>query len=298
VFRVQASNGEGVWSGGEATLAFTVAPRYWQTAWFQLATLAVAGLAMWGAYRIRVRQVARQLNLRFEERLAERTRIARELHDTLLQGFLSASMQLHVAADNLPDDSPAKASLAKVSELMQRVIDEGRNAVRGLRSGVADDDLEQAFAGIQQEVAPSPARYRVIRDGRPQPLNPVIRDEVYRIGREALINAFRHAGAHAIELHLEYGPRQFTLRVRDDGRGIDPDVVGAGADGHWGLSGMRERAERIGASFNVWSRDRAGTEIELAVPARIAFTSAARRERHHRRAAPSRTAATRSWKGR
>ncbi len=274
-FRVKASNAEGQWTETEAALAFSIAPHFWQTPWFQLSAMAAGGLAIWAAYRIRVRQVARQLNLRFEERLAERTRIAQELHDTLLQGFVSASMQLHVAADRLPDDSPAKPAIARVTDLMRRVIDEGRNAVRGLRSPTGGaDDLERAFAGIHQEMAPSTASYRVIVYGRPLPLNPVIRDEVYRIGREALINAFRHAEAKAIELQIDYSARQFTLRVRDDGRGIDERVVAAGVDGHWGLSGMRERATRIGAGFNVWSREEAGTEIELVIPGRIAFAPA------------------------
>ena len=122
----------------------------------------------WGLYRLRVRQVARQLNVRFEERLAERTRIAQELHDTLLQGFVSASMQLHVAVERLPEDSPARSSFSRVTDLMGRVIEEGRNAVRGLRSSDGTPhDLEQAFSGIQQEFLVEPAvAFRVIVEGR------------------------------------------------------------------------------------------------------------------------------------
>ena len=152
-FRVIASNSDGVWNGTEASLSFEIQPLVWQTAWFQLTAVACTGLAGWGLYRLRVRQVSRRLHARFEERLAERTRIAQELHDTLLQGFVSASMQLHVAVDALPETSPARASLGRVHDLMRRVIDEGRNAVRGLRSAsTAPHDLEQAFAGVQQEV--------------------------------------------------------------------------------------------------------------------------------------------------
>jgi signal transduction histidine kinase/sugar lactone lactonase YvrE len=271
-FRVQASNGDGLWNGAEATLAFQIAPAFWQTRWFQSSMVLGVALLAWAAYRVRMRQLARRLNVRFEERLAERTRIAQELHDTLLQGFVSASMQLHVAADRLPPDSPAKPALARVMDLMGRVIEEGRNAVRGLRGTSAElQDLAQAFSGVQQEFAPEQTDYRVIVEGRPRPLNPVIRDEVYRIGREALVNAFRHSGAKSIELQLEYAAGHLRMLVRDDGRGIDPERVQAGSDNHWGLSGMRERAERIGARFKVWSRASAGTEVELSIPGRVAF---------------------------
>jgi signal transduction histidine kinase len=252
------------------------APPFWGTLWFRLGSLLVAIAAMLGLYRIRMRQVARQLNVRFEERLAERTRIAQELHDTLLQGFVSASMQLHVAAERLPPDSPHRAPLDRVQELMRTVIDQGRNAVRGLRSTNRNaDDLEHAFSGIEQEFAEQgQAGFKVIVEGHPRPVHPVIRDEVYRIGREAVVNAFRHSGAKRIEVELEYAPSRLRVLVRDDGRGIDAEVLRSGRDGHWGLSGMRERAERIGARLKVWSRDEAGTEVEMSIPGNIAFPAA------------------------
>jgi signal transduction histidine kinase/ligand-binding sensor domain-containing protein len=271
-FRVMASNSEGVWNGGEATIGFGIEPVFWQTWWFRVSAIALAALTILSLYRLRLHQMTRQLQLRFDERLAERTRIAQELHDTLLQGFVSASMQLHVATDRLPEDSPAKASLGRVLQLMRQVIDEGRNAVRGLRSSQSPRDLAEAFSGIQQEIGTADrVDYRVVVEGQPQPLNPVVRDEVYRIGREALVNAFRHAEAKTIEVELEYAARHVRMLVRDDGRGMEPEVVKSGADGHWGLSGMRERAERIGARFKVFSRARAGTEVELLIPAHIAF---------------------------
>jgi signal transduction histidine kinase/ligand-binding sensor domain-containing protein len=272
-FRVIASNSDGLWNGTEASLSFEVQPSMRQTAWFQLSALACAGLAGWGLYRLRVRQVWRRLNARFEERLAERTRIAQELHDTLLQGFVSASMQLHVAADGLPEDSPTRASLGRVHQLMRQVIDEGRHAVRGLRSpSVAPHNLEEAFAGVQQEMGTSTAAtYRVIVEGRPRELQPIVRDEVYRIGREGLVNAFRHSGGTHVELEIEYGARGLCVLVRDDGRGVDPEVVRAGSDGHWGIIGMRERAQRIGATLKIRSRADAGTEVEIRVPAQAAF---------------------------
>jgi signal transduction histidine kinase len=224
-------------------------------------------------YRYRLRSVTRQLNIRFEERLAERTRIAQELHDTLLQGVLSASMQLHVAVDNLPADSPARSQFSRVQQLMGQVIEEGRNAVRGLRSVSSDSlGLEHALSQVRQELtAGEQVGFRVVVEGKPRPLHPVIRDEVYRIGHEALVNAFRHAQAKNIEVEVGYVASSLRLLISDDGVGIDPQVLRSGLDGHWGLSGMRERAEKIGARFKVRSRAALGTEVELTVPGRIAF---------------------------
>jgi len=272
-FRLRASNSDGAWTGGETAIGFLIQPMFWQTTWFRLSIVMAFALAGFVLYRLRVMQVARQLNVRFEERLAERTRIAQELHDTLLQGFLSASMQLHVAADRLPADSPSKLPLARVQELMSRVIEEGRNAVRGLRSTSTDaDDLEQALAGISQELAiGDEVEYRVIVEGHPRPLKPLIRDEAYRIGREALANAFRHSGGTNIAVELEYASSHLRMLVRDNGRGIDAAVLQSGSEGHWGLPGMRERADRIGARFKVWSGAGAGTEVELVVPSAVAF---------------------------
>lgn len=248
-------------------------PPFWRTLWFQLVCVLAGVAGIIALYRLRMRQLASRLTLRFEERLAERTRIAQELHDTLLQGFVSASMQLHVAVDRVPADSPARPSLVRVLDLMAKVIEEGRNTVRGLRSSTsAPHDLEQAFSGVARELAVTEhTDYRVIIEGKPRPLQSIIRDEVYRIGREALANAFRHAGARSIEVELEYGSRTFRLLVRDDGCGIDPQIVRSGSDGHWGIVGMRERADSIGAGFKVRSRASAGTEVELTVPGDVAF---------------------------
>ena len=246
----------------------------WQMGWFQAAAVVIGLAAAVGLYRLRLRQLSHQLNVRFEERLAERTRIARELHDTLLQGFVSASMQMHVAVDRLPEDSPAKPAFTRVLDLMSRVIEEGRNAVRGLRSsGSEARDLEDAFSGIQSELATGQTTaYRVIVEGTPRQLNPAVRDDVYRIGREGLVNAFRHSGATAVEIEIEYAPRELRLFVRDDGRGINPQIARTGTTGHWGIAGMKERAARIGGSLTIRSRAAAGTEIELRVPGRGAFT--------------------------
>lgn len=271
-FRVMASNLDEVFDSQEAALAFQIESAFWQTWWFAFAALLLLLTAIVASVRFRMRRLARRMDLIFEERLAERTRIAQELHDTLLQGFLSASMQLHVAADRLPEDSPAKQPLDRVLALMARVIGEGRSALQGLRSPSADSlDLEHAFSNIQQELdLYRDVSFRVVVEGKLRPLHPVLRDEVYRIGREALVNAFRHSGASSIEVELEYAARQFRVLV-DNGCGIDPLVLQSGREGHWGLPGMRERAESIGASLRVWSRASSGTEVELSVPNHVAF---------------------------
>jgi ligand-binding sensor domain-containing protein/signal transduction histidine kinase len=274
-FRVVASNSDGIWNSAESTIQIEVEPVFWQTWWFRFSALMALGLAVLLFSRLRLRRLTRQLNVRFEERLAERTRIAQDLHDTLLQGFLSASMQLHVAADHLPGDSPAKPLVSRVLDLMRQVIEEGRTALQGLRSSDSGvHDLAQSFSEIQQELAfEERIDYRVTAEGRPRPVRPMIRDEVYRIGREAVVNAFRHSRASTIEVLLEYGAKHLRIFIRDNGCGIDPHVLRTGREGHWGLSGMRERAEEIRARLRLYSGADVGTEVELIIPGDIAFES-------------------------
>jgi signal transduction histidine kinase len=251
-------------------------PAFWQRWWFPPVCAMLAAAIIFGIHRLRIHQMARKLNLRFEERLAERTRVAQELHDTLLQGVLSASMQLHVVVDQMPEDSTALPALNRVLQLMARVIDEGRTTLRGLRSTIDNSpDLKTSFLRVPLELGQHDGiDFRVVVDGVSQPLRAVIRDDVYSIGREALVNAFRHSGASNIGVQLEYAPNQLRILVRDDGRGINPHVLESGRDGHFGLSGMRERAERIGARLKVLSRSGGGTEVDLRVPNEIAFESA------------------------
>jgi signal transduction histidine kinase len=272
-FRVIASNSDGVWNSAEAVLGFEIAPAFWQTWWFQVLALLLLGLTLLAFSRFRLRQLTRQLNVRFEERLAERTLIARELHDTLLQGFLSASMQLDVAVEQLPADSAVRPRLVRVLDLMRHVIEEGRNALRGLRlPNNSSQDIAQALSSIHQELrTKEDVGFRVIVEGQPRPLHPIVRDEVYRIGREAVVNAFRHAQAKNIVVEVSYLENRLRLLVTDDGCGINSEVLESGREGHWGLSGMRERAERIKARFKVRSRLGAGTEVELSVPSNVAF---------------------------
>ncbi|HKP67799.1 MAG TPA: two-component regulator propeller domain-containing protein [Pyrinomonadaceae bacterium] len=273
-FRVIAANNDGVWNRDGAIVRFRILPRFYQTNWF----LALCGVFLVAAavvaYRLRVRQVKARLHMQFEERLAERTRIAQDLHDTLLQGFVSASMQLDVAVDNLATDSPVRPRLERVHEMVGQLIQEGRNTVKGLRTPGVDgsEGFEQPFFRLRDENdLQRSVDFRVIITGKPRSLHPVIFDEVSHIAHEALVNAFRHSKAKRIEAEVEYTSRALRLSVRDDGDGIDQNIVRSGRDGHWGLSGMRERAENIKSTLKVWSRPAAGTEIELTVPADIAY---------------------------
>jgi ligand-binding sensor domain-containing protein/signal transduction histidine kinase len=271
-FRVMASNSEGMWNGAEAAVGLKVEPTVWQTWWFRLTCVLCAGLATLLVYRVRMHRLTQLLNVRFEERLSERTRIAQELHDTFLQGLLSVSMQLQVAMDQLPDKSPARTTMNRIMQLMAPLIEEGRNTIRGLRSSIENpDDLINSFSRIPHELDKQGVDFRVVVEGLSLPLRYAIRDEIYCIGREALVNAFEHSGARNIELHLEYAPNELRILVRDNGRGIDPEILESGRT--WGLSGMRERAEKMGGKLRVLTRIGGGTEVELRVPRDIAFGS-------------------------
>jgi signal transduction histidine kinase len=263
-------------TAGVLTFAVTHGePAFWQRWWFPFACVIAGVFAIFGFHRLRLHQTTRRLSIRFEERLGERMRVAQELHDTLLQGVLSVSMQLHVAVDQLPADSPAQPALNRVLQLMGQVIEEGRNTVRGLRSSLGSaHDLELSFSRIPQELSvQDEVDFRVIVEGPALPLQSAIRNDVYSIGREAVVNAFRHSQASNIEVEVEYAVSQLRVLVRDNGCGIDPGVLHSGRDGHWGLSGMRERAERIGGKLKVSSSAAGGTEVDLRVPSHIAFES-------------------------
>jgi signal transduction histidine kinase len=226
----------------------------------------------------RVRRLTEtQLTLRFEERLAERTRIARELHDTLLQSFQGLMLNFQAVYDRLPPGK-ARDDLEKALDRADRAIIEGRDAIQNLRSSAtATNELAQALAalgedlGCAQGAAGTSPTLRVSVEGTPRELHPILRDDIYRIAREAVTNALRHAHAKKIEADITYAERLLRLRIRDDGRGIDPKLLDGGRDGHWGLSGMRERAEQIGARLDIWSELGAGTEVDLSVPGSIAY---------------------------
>jgi signal transduction histidine kinase len=272
-FHLKAANSDGLWSGSEVVFPFRIEPALWQAWWFQLLTVLALVLTGWLLYLRRMQQITRRLNLRFEERLAERTRIAQDLHDTLLQGFISSSMLVHVATNEVPQDSKARPLLQRSLELMGQVTQEGRKTLNGLRSSSFKDfDLRQSLASLPEVCGfDRYPDYQVTLDGPEQPLHPAIRDEIYRIGREAVVNAFRHSQATNIEVRLKYTWHRFYLMVCDNGIGISEPIVNQGKDGHWGLRGMRERSQAIGAKLTFMTRPTSGTVVELVVPGRVAF---------------------------
>lgn len=286
-FRVKACNNSGVWNEEGAALDFSVAPAYYQTLWFRLTLVAAFLAALWVLYQLRLQQLAREFNAGLEARVNERTRIARELHDSLLQGFQGLMFRLQAVRDLLPGRaSEAMQALDIALERGDKAIAEGRDTVSDLREPIlGDSDIAQALTALGNELAVQNGNslvpcVRVLVEGKQRELNPVLRDEIYRIAREALRNAFRHARAQKIEAEITYSDSEFLLHVRDDGDGIDPDVANQGARaGHWGLPGMRERAKSFGGKLEVWSEDGAGTEIELSVPGAIAYGKSEPRRR-------------------
>jgi PAS domain S-box-containing protein len=219
--------------------------------------------------RKRKEERVRQENVRLEER----TRIAQELHDTLLQSFNAATLKLAAAVDSLPSDSALKAKINSILDLMEQGIVEGRIAIQGLRaSDSATPDLVAALSAIQLEfVIPADVDFRISVSGLQQPLRPSIRQEIYRIGKEALVNAFSHSQARRVELELEYTDNSLSMRIRDNGCGIAPQMLDKGRDGHWGLAGMRERTAKIGGLLKISSSPTTGTEILLSIPGYVAF---------------------------
>jgi signal transduction histidine kinase len=242
------------------------------TAAFLITAWVVTGMVA------RVRKLTEaQLTLRFEERLAERTRIARELHDTLLQSFQGLMLHFQAVHDALPSGKE-KEALDKALDRADRAIIEGRDAIQNLRSSTTfTNELAQAMSALGEELAGAEdgnrrsTPFHVSIEGKPRDLHPILRDDIYRIAREALRNAFRHAQASKIEAEIVYGDRCLRLRIRDDGKGIDPKLLSTGREGHWGLPGMRERAQEMGAEFDIWSQIGAGTEVELSIPGTIAY---------------------------
>jgi signal transduction histidine kinase len=282
-FRVIACNSDGVWNDSAAKLDFYVAPAYYQTNWFR-ALCATAFLALlWAAYQLRVRQLRHQFEMTLDARVGERTRIARELHDTLLQSFHGLLLRFQTVSQLLPERSEAKEKLDSAIEQAAEAITEGRDAVQGLRdSTVQGNDLALAISTLGEELAADSTNhrpaFRVAVEGESRNLHPILRDETYKIAAEALRNAFRHAQAQQIEVEIRYDNEQFRLRVRDDGKGINPAVLSRErSEGHYGLPGMRERATIMGGKLVVWSEVDAGTEVELRVPASKAYATAQRR---------------------
>ena len=283
-FRLMASNNSGVWNEEGALLDFSIAPAFYQTTWFRLALVVLFLALLWAAYMFRVRQLAMQFNRTLEARVSERTRIARDLHDTLLQSFQGLLLRFQSAAKLLPQrPDEARERLDNAIHQAAEAITEGRDAVQGLRASAFEtNDLANAIAAIAEELKKDSAAGEspVIDlevEGAPRGLNPVVRDEAYRIAGEALRNAFRHAQARRITVEIRYDKRHFRLRVRDDGKGIDEDAMQRQPSGHFGLPGMRERAEIVGGRLEVWSKPNSGTQAELSIPGNIAYDGASHR---------------------
>jgi signal transduction histidine kinase len=207
-------------------------------------------------------------DIRLEERFKERARIAHELHDTLLQGFLGASMLLGQAVEQTPVDSASMPTLSRALRLVRQAIDEGRAAIRGVHLvSPAGWSLEQAFSNLLSEMATQQdLQLRIFVCGKPWTLDSAIQEQLFLVGREAVINALRHSRATEIEVEIQYLRDLLRVFVRDNGCGINPEAVQRECDSHWGLSGMRKRAENISARFGIWSRTGAGTEVWVAIP--------------------------------
>ena len=271
--QVQMASDRGDWQLPGISLGIRILPSWWATWWFVTASALLLVALAARVIRARVLFVAREVTLQMKARNNERMRIAQDLHDTLLQGLLSASFQLSVAQDQLAPSAKARPLVERVSSLLRQLVTEGRNAVQGLRTWDFDsEDLERAISAVPNDLQiESPAQFRVFIEGAPQSLKPAARAEVYLIAREAISNALRHAQAQTIEVTLDYAADSFRLTTRDDGRGFIAESTFADRGGHFGLSVMKERAERMGASLTVSSGAEAGTEIVLTVPGRAIY---------------------------
>ena len=277
-FRVIASNSDGQWNGSEASIGFEVEPTVSQTWWFRTGLAALILLLVWCVYLYRLHQLAKEFNIRLEERVGERTRVARELHDTLLQSFQGLLLRFQTASNLLPTrPQEAKQKLDTAIDFAAQAITEGREAVQCLRdSTTLTNDLPAALRMLGEELVAEDSEnaplFKVDVRGKPRDLHSILRDEVYRISGEALRNAFRHAQARRIEVEIHYDSRQLRLRIRDDGQGIPAHLVGGESPpGHFGLRGMSERAQLIGGHLEMWSNEKSGTEIELTIPASVAY---------------------------
>jgi signal transduction histidine kinase len=271
-FRVMASNNDGLWNEQGASLDFVILPAWYQTRWFLVLCVMSGVVAVWALYQLRMHQVAQSLSARFDERLAERTRVAREIHDTLLQTVQGSKMVADDALDRPHDAAGMQRAMEELSIWLGQAAQEGRETVNALRTSTTQqNDLVQAFhRALEDCERKSPMRGSLSVTGDPKQMHPVVRDEVYRIGYEAIRNACMHSRGSRLEVGVNYS-QDLTVRVADNGVGIDPAMVDKGKEGHFGLQGLRERATRISAKLTVVSSPNAGTEITVIVPGNIVF---------------------------
>ena len=266
-FHVIACNNDGIWNTTGATLAFIVAPAWYQTNWFRISAAIAAILFIWIVHRLRVQQVARAVSVRSDERLAERTRMARELHDTFIQTIQGSKMVVDDALERPSDLENMHHTLSRLAVWLELATREARAALNSLRESTSErNNLQEAFQRIVDgDTIPSSMAACLSVVGDVRRMHPIVRDEVYRIGYEAIRNASQHSHATRLDIELRYG-RDLTLRVSDNGVGIDPLVLGKGIEGHFGLQGMRERSGRIGGTLTLVSTATSGTLITLVVP--------------------------------
>lgn len=274
-FRVLASNEDGVWSPQGAVLRWRIEPAFYQTTWFALLCVPLAAALLGGLAWLRWRAMAARLRERMQARMIERERIARELHDTLLQSVQGLILRFQSALARLPDSEPARQALEKALDSAETVLVEGRDRVADLRARHGDG--RSLAQGLEEAVALAAAGHAGLRaelrqQGEPRPLDPLVQDEVLQIAREALANACTHARARRVVAELDWQPRALRLRVSDDGVGIpEPVLALGGRPGHWGLQGMRERAEGLQARLRITRPPEGGTRLELTVPAARAY---------------------------
>lgn len=273
--RIRACNRNGIWDRQGVMFSLTQQPYFYQTRWFLAVMIALGLMLVVLIYRLRLAQISRQMSARFDERLAERTRVARELHDTLLQTVQGSKLVADHALENSSDHARTRRALEQLSTWLAQATEEGRAALLSLRASTTEkNDLAGALRrAIEECVRANGTAISFSVNGNAREIHPVVVDEVYRIGYEAIRNACAHSGAGNVTVRLEYG-HDLTLRVGDNGAGIESEVIEKGREGHFGLRGMRERAERIGGKFNLVSAAGSGTVITLVVPGRIAFHAA------------------------
>nr|MEA2797488.1 hypothetical protein [Phenylobacterium sp.] len=277
-FRVIASNNDGVWNTTGATLGLRIAPLWWQTWAFKALVALAFGAALWMLYRLRLRQVGERIRARLQERLDERERIARELHDTLLQGVAGLTLKLQSFAEQMPAEQPARKLMEQALDRADEMLAEGRDHVRNLRDAQASEVLPDVLAATAERLRLDPAiEFKVQVDGEQRPLHPVVFDEVVAIANEALFNAFTHSHAEHITVEVRYERNQLVVRVHDDGVGIEGQVLERGREGHFGLTGMRERATKIRGRLSIRSSPGAGADVTIAVPSGLAYSRPGRR---------------------
>jgi len=271
-FKVIASNNDGVWNQTGTSVAFRIPPTFIQTIWFKILLIAASALAVWALYARRLRRATAEIRARLGERLQERERIARELHDTLLQDFQAVILRFQLAEKRMASGDPNRAVLEEGLDYADKVLTEGRNYIRDIRADTkAFDELSKSLAEYGNELSKlRPVAFSIKATGAEPKLNPIFLDEIHRIGREAIGNAFKHSNGSKVEVEILYRHGEFQLKVRDNGDGMDPNLFSVGRPGHWGLQNMKERARKIGATLTVSSEPGAGTSLELTLPIRSA----------------------------